>query len=645
MAVLTLGTISPGKTSLFNVQANSKQTGVIFAYKYKNGKLPQGLNVQPNGEVEGVVSNRYFELDGGATKLDVINTKETTSVDHEYTFTVTATGSDTALTTSDQQFKIKLSTPYSKGHSDVFAEAGLDIIQRNRFIAQYSDNNIFPNDKLYRPEDEKFGVAKDLKMLLISGLETSYLSEYMETMQRNFANKTVYFGNLTTAKATNSSGTTIYEVLYYPVLDTIDGISTSQDIGSETDIPFRVTDLIRSSSNLYSADQNQIDTVYPNSLKNMRSKLDDVGQVTGEFLPLWMRSVQVSGNSLGWTPAVPVAYCQPGESAQLKYTIEKQGFNIKTLPFSFNEIFTMDHLGTTIDATEQTVTRTGDGTTREFTITNFINDSSSTVTHTISTNKSVRVSIDGVTQDDRLLTRKGTTDIGTIKADASIFYGSTDGRIFDIEYHTGVESGGDATDVTIDSILITSDGGNQRSTVITFNDPPKADAPIVILRKQNIGFDTKSNSSFDAIERTKTDISNGGDGTTLAFTIFFEPQSTPTVKIGDVATTTFTLNKTRLTFLTPPRGYLADTLHIKTDGSANTSFNSEQNITADSTGANISVTGIPAETTFDLSGTTFGDAGITFDIGKNSTRTLPMPMRDLTHLQGDAVRRYEQLVV
>lgn len=645
MPVLTLGTISPGKTSLFNVQATSKQSGIIFTYNYKSGRLPQGLKIQPNGEVEGVVSNKYFELDGGLTRLDVVDAKDTTTIDHEYTFTVTATGSDTALTTSNQQFKIKVSTPHTKKYNDVFAEAGLDLIQRNRFIAQYSDNNIFPNDKLYRPEDKNFGVPKDLKMLLISGLETSYLSEYMDVMQRNFANKTVYFGDLTTAKATNSKGTTIYEVLYYPVLDTIDGISTSQDIGDETDIPFRVTDLIRSSSNLYSADQDQIETVYPNSIKNMRSKLDDLGQITGEFLPLWMRSVQETGNSLGWIPAVPIAYCQPGESAQLKYNIQKRGIDIKSLAFSFYEIYTLDHLATTIDATEQTVSRTGDGSTREFTITNFLNNDSTITTHTISTNKSVRVTIDGVTQDDRLLTRKGTADISTIKADASIFYGSADGRIFDIEYHAGVETGGDATDVTCDSLLITSDGGNQRSTTITFNNPPAADASIIILRKQNIGFDTKRNSSFDAIERTKTDATNGGDGTTLSFTIFFKPKSTPTVKIGDVTTTAFSINNTRITFLAPPRGYLADTTNITTDGSANSQFNNEQNITADSTGANISVTGIPAETTFDASGTTFGNSGITFDVGKNSTRTLPMPMRDLTHLQGDAIRRYEQLVV
>ena len=645
MAVLDLGTISPGKTSLFSVQATSKQSGIIFSYKYKDGKLPQGLTIQPNGEVEGIVSNKYFELDGGVTKLDVVDSKETTTVDHEYTFTVTATGSDTALTTSNQQFKIKLSTPYSQSHNDVFAEAGLDLIQRNRFISQYSDNNIFPNDKLYRPEDPKFGVAKDLKMLLISGLETSYLSEYMIAMQRNFANKTVYFGDLTTAKATNSQGTTIYEVLYYPVVDNIDDISVSQDIGAETDIPFRITDLIRASANLYSADQSQIDVVYPNSLTNMRSKLDDLGQITGEFLPLWMRSVQSSGNSLGWVPAVPIAYCQPGESAQLKYNIEKRGIDIKSLAFSFNEIYTLAHLGTTIDATEQSVTRTGDGTTREFTITNFVNNDSTTTNHTISTAKSVRVTIDSITQDDRRVTVNGTTDIATVSADASIFYGSADGRIFDIVYHAGIEAGGDATDVTTDSILITADGNNQRSTVITFRRPPAVDENIIILRKQNIGFDTKRNITFDAIERTQTDSSNGGDGSTVSFTIFFEPKSTPVVKVGDITTTQFTINKTRILFNTAPRGYLGDTTNITADGAANSNFNNEQNITADSTGANISVSGIPDVTTFDNKGTTFGDHNITFDIGKNSTRTLPIPMRDLTHVQGDAVRRYEQLIV
>lgn len=645
MATLTLGTISPGKTSLFSVGATSKQENVLFSYKFKQGKLPQGLGIQPNGEIEGVVSNKYFELDGGATKLDVVDSKSTTTLDSEYIFTVTATGSDYALTTSDQEFKIKLSTPYTKGHHDIFAEAGLDTIQRNRFVEQYSNNNIFPNDKLYRPEDPNFGVSKDIKMLLISGIETSFLSEYMTAMQRNFANKTVYFGDLTSAKATNSKGNTIYEVLYYPVVDNIKGISLTQDIGDETDIPFRVTDLIRSSTNLYSADQDQIETVYPNSLTNMRSKLDDIGQVTGEFLPLWMRSVQTSGNALGWIPAVPIAYCKPGESAQIKYNIEKNGIDIKQIPFTFFEIYTAEHLGTTIDGTEQTVTRTGNGSTREFTITNYNNKDSTTVTHTISTQKSVRVSIDGVTQDDRSLTIKGKTDLTTITADASIFYGSADGKVFDVIYHAGVETGGDATDVTCDSILITGDGGNQRSTTITFAKPPAASTSIVILRKQNIGFDSKVNSTFDVIERSKTDSTNGGDGTTVRFTIQFVPKLKPTITVGGLNTTAFSINKNVITFNAAPRGYLADTTNIRTDGSANSTFNNEKDITADSTGAHITVTGTPAETSFDNHGTTFGNTGTTFDIGKTAKRTLPIPMRDLTHLQGDAVSRYEQVII
>mgnify|MGYP001383138565 FL=1 len=48
MATLNLGTIAPGKTSLFTVEATSKQAGIIFDYSYKNGRLPQGLTIQPN---------------------------------------------------------------------------------------------------------------------------------------------------------------------------------------------------------------------------------------------------------------------------------------------------------------------------------------------------------------------------------------------------------------------------------------------------------------------------------------------------------------------------------------------------------------------------------------------------------------------
>ncbi len=267
MAVLSLGSIQPGKVSLFNVSATTTQTNVLFTYKYKQGKLPAGLTVQPNGEVEGIVGDKYFKIDGGITTLDTVDSVETTTIDREYTFTVTATGSDYALTTSNQQFKIKITPTYTDDYTSIYAEAGLNTIQRNKFISQYSNNNIFDNQMLYRPEDQHFGVSKQLRMLLISGIKTTHLKEYINEMLTNFSNKTLYLGDLTTAKAKNSSGTTIYEVLYYPIVDPIDGISASQNIGSEASIPFRVTDVVKTNTSLYTSDLTHYQNVYPNSLK------------------------------------------------------------------------------------------------------------------------------------------------------------------------------------------------------------------------------------------------------------------------------------------------------------------------------------------------------------------------------------------
>ena len=600
MAVLSLGTIEPGKVSLFSVAATSTQSDVLFIYKYKQGRLPLGLSVQPSGEIEGRVGDKYFKLDDGVTTLDTVDTTETTTIDREYTFTVTATGSDFALTTSDQQFKIKITTPYSDGYTSVYAEAGLDLIQRNRFISQYSNNNIFDNSKLYRPGDSNFGIAKQLRMLLISGIKTTHLNDYVSEMLTNFSNKTVYLGDLTTAKAKNNSGTTLYEILYYPIIDKIDGISTSQDV-SAINIPFRTTDIALVNSSLYTADQTQIDTIYPNSIKNMRSRLDDVGQVTGEFLPMWMRSTQDSGNALGWIPAVPIAYCKPGTSSQIKYNLETNGMDIKSMPFSFRDITIDNHLGTTFDKTIQTVTRTGDGTNKKFTITTYTKDDSTTGTHTISSSKCVRITVDGTFQDPSLYTLGLTADSSN----------------------------------TSDSTTESADADGGRSTTIVFTTAPISSSSIIITRKHNVGFDTRNYTSFDATERTQTDTSNGGDGSTIVFTIFFVPKVTPTVKISGNTITGFSYSGNTITLDPPlPPGSLlsADIFTVTTDDTTET---------ADATGEAIIVIGIPAKTTFDNQGTTFSDNGITFDIGRNSTRTLSIPRKDLIHDQGFAIQRYE----
>jgi hypothetical protein len=225
-----------------------------------------------------------------------------------------------------------------------------------------------------------------------------------------------------------------------------------------------------------------------------------------------MRSTQDSGNALGWIPSIPIAYCKPGTSAQVKYNVETNGLDIKSIPFSFNDISIDNHLGTTFDQTIQTITRTGDGTNKKFTVTTYEGDDSTTKSHTISSSKCIRVTVDDVFQDPSLYTLGLTADSSN----------------------------------TSDSNTELADANGGRSTTIVFTTAPISSSSIIITRKHNIGFDTRNSATFDSLT-----------------------------------------------------------------------------------------------TTFDNNGTIFGFGIISFDIGRNSTRTLPIPKQDLIHDQGFAIQRYE----
>jgi hypothetical protein len=68
----------------------------------------------------------------------------------------------------------------------------------------------------------------------------------------------------------------------------------------------------------------QIESVYPNSLQNMRDKVVDVVGQISNVLPRWMLSRQANGRVLGFTPAWVIAYTKPGQSGQIAYNIQTQ---------------------------------------------------------------------------------------------------------------------------------------------------------------------------------------------------------------------------------------------------------------------------------------------------------------------------------
>lgn len=96
-----LGTVLNGSISTLVVAAVNRG-GRALQYRIQNGsdsKLPQGLTLQPSGNITGRVSFNTFALDGGTTTFDVnARTREgigETTFDLSFSFTVNAFSSET----------------------------------------------------------------------------------------------------------------------------------------------------------------------------------------------------------------------------------------------------------------------------------------------------------------------------------------------------------------------------------------------------------------------------------------------------------------------------------------------------------------------------------------------------------------------
>jgi hypothetical protein len=115
-----------------------------------------------------------------------------------------------------------------------------------------------------------------------------------------------------TARALDSSGNVLYEVVYSAIIDNLLN-NQGTSVGKQVTLPYPVVQ-----------DGGTISVVYPNSLPNMRDQvIDTVGRVT-QGLPLWMTSKQADNTVLGFVPAWVIAYVKPGLSGRVAYNIQQQ---------------------------------------------------------------------------------------------------------------------------------------------------------------------------------------------------------------------------------------------------------------------------------------------------------------------------------
>jgi len=331
-----LGSIVNGSTSTLYVKAINP-SGIELQYELLSGSdssLPQGLALLPSGEIAGRVSFNTFTVDSGTTTFDVTkeNGQDPTTFDLTFTFTVRAF-SVNGLININKTFTIHLIRKYNEPYENLYVKAMPPFDDRNLIDSLLQNTDIFPNDLIYRPDDPNFGIAKDVIYMHAFGLTASTYEEYVSSLYENHYWKDLVLGSIEVAQATDGLGNVIYEVVYSKVVDNLLN-NQGESVSKAVTLPFPIDE----------NELTEIDTVYPNSLINMRDQVIDTVGTVGEILPLWMVSKQVNGSVLGFVPAWVIAYAKPGKGNQLAYNIRKQfGTQLNLIDFEVDR-YELDRL-------------------------------------------------------------------------------------------------------------------------------------------------------------------------------------------------------------------------------------------------------------------------------------------------------------
>jgi len=375
------GTLTALVPSILQIEAVTEESNRVLSYSVTSGSLPPGITLSAQGNLIGTIDPSDF-----------------TDSTRAYTFTVTVSDQYQAAATS-KEFTLNIDIPYTQTEYGNMSGHATSFIDQNIFYNISQDPNINSVDNIFRPEDPSFGMKVKPDLLMMAGLEAQTLTAFQQQMEQNHAPKTLYFGDLKTAIAKEGT-TTKYEVVYIEIKDNMENskgesISTSvtlrdavvkpmlgpraSSMNATTDyVDYEVTtdgglsfstagSKVRFANQL-SADLGFIETVYPNAVANMRTRMKSLGHKEWDYLPLWMKTTQAGDLApLGFVKAVPICYCKPGTSALVKKRIEDKELNFRNIAFTIDRYVVSNSKA----ATE---TFTADGTTTSFVVDELIHE-------------------------------------------------------------------------------------------------------------------------------------------------------------------------------------------------------------------------------------------------------------------------------
>ena len=176
---------------------------------------------------------------------------------------------------------------------------------------------------------------------MFAGIESLAAVKYVQAMSRNHYKKQIRFGNLNYAAAKDPvTQETIYEAVYVEVVDELekDGISIAQTVQLPNNINSKVLlsyDSIKVDSDIPLVSDSDHQRLFPNSFKNMRTRIKNLGERDRTFLPLWMRSIQDRAFvETGYVKALVLCFTNPGYGASLISRIEASNFDFKLINFT-----------------------------------------------------------------------------------------------------------------------------------------------------------------------------------------------------------------------------------------------------------------------------------------------------------------------
>ena len=369
-----LGSINANFISNLSVSASSTIPNAIVSYTLTSGSLPPGLTLNYDGEIIGKVNQFYnaasglagltrFYDDIGSSRTFITFDFDATTIDKQYTFTVQARDQyDYSATT--RTFTLYVDTPNNISFSNIRTKPFLKQSQRTLWKSFINDTSIFTPSSIYRTNDANFGVQSDLNMLVYAGIETKDAARFVGAIGLNHKRKRFAFGPIKSAVAIQSGTTnTVYEVIYISMVDpqepngkylpkkiqlpglssdaiTIDSSTniwsrTLDSLGTDSPESIRPEPIITVDSTGYEVSNPNVNSYFPNSITNWRSRIKDVGATERNYMPLWMRSIQPGDSQeLGFVLAIPICYCELGKSADILLNIKNNGFDFKSLDYT-----------------------------------------------------------------------------------------------------------------------------------------------------------------------------------------------------------------------------------------------------------------------------------------------------------------------